>query len=141
MLPDHGTLTKELYDYVVGVPEFVDITGVTLGAQEPDPTLINLSPPACWVQFIGDTQKEADPSVVPGVQSMSLHFVAFIYLPAALQKALIEQWLPMLLKVSQGVHGQESNTGHRWEYKGQKLVLANTNRLVYAQRYNITAMI
>lgn len=136
---DHGALTKNLYDFVVSVPEFQNITGVTLGQHEPDPTLVKLTPPACWVSFVGDQINEQGHDQVPLQPSMLYMFVAFIYLPMQKQNNLLTtaSGLPLLGKISMGVHGKESNTGHRWEYKGQKLSLVNTDRLVYAQRYSV----
>lgn len=137
---DHGTLLQELYNLIVAVPEFQLITGVSLGANEPDPTLLTLTPPACWVSFVGDQEEEQDGNIVIAPQPMVFMFVAFIYLPMAKQSELIAGavHLPLLKKVMTGVHGEESaNTGHRWSYKGQKLALVNPNRMVYAQRYSI----
>ena len=140
---DHGTLIKELYDLIVAVPDFASITGTNLGGMEPDPTLLTLVPPACWVSFIGDVQKEPPGSIVPLTEVMTFLFMAFIYLPMAKQGDMIATHLPLLKKVIQGVKAHESvvNTGHRWAYAGQKLVLVNTNRMVYSQRYTITGVL
>ncbi len=139
---DHGTLLSELYGLITSVAEFANITGTNLGGTEPDPTLVALTPPACWVSFIGDSPKEPPGRIVPLTETMSFMFMAFIYLPMAKQSDMIGTHLPLLQKVVQGVKGKEStaNTGHRWAYAGQKLALVNTNRIVYAQRYSITGV-
>lgn len=139
---DHGSLIQELYSLIVAVNEFADITGTNLGGSEPDPTLLTLTPPACWVSFVGDAQKEPGGNRPPTQEVLSFIFMAFIYLPMAKQSVMISTYLPLLAKVIKGVRGQEStqNTGHRWVYNGQKLALVNTNRMVYAQRYSITGV-
>ncbi len=139
---NHGTLLNELYGLITSVPEFANITGTNLGGMEPDPTLSALVPPACWVSFIGDSPKEPPGRIVMTTEPMTFMFMAFIYLPMAKQSAMIATHLPLLQKVAQGVKGKEStaNTGHRWAYAGQKLALANTDRMVYAQRYSITGV-
>jgi hypothetical protein len=139
---NHGTLLNELYGLITAVTEFANITGTNLGGMEPDPTLTALTPPACWVSFIGDSPKEPPGRIVLTTEAMTFMFMAFIYLPMAKQSDMIGSHLPLLLKVVQGVKGKEStaNTGHRWAYAGQKLALANTNRMVYAQRYSITGV-
>lgn len=135
---NHGELLNELYGLIVGVTEFANITGTNLGGNEPDPTLLSLTPPACWVSFIGDIQKDPPGNVVPTSETMTFMFMAFIYLPMAQQSVMLATHLPLLAKIVKGVRGQESLTGHRWAYAGQKLALVNTTRMVYAQRYTIT---
>lgn len=137
---DHGTLVEELYGLVIAVPSFSKVTGITLGANQPDPTLITLTPPACWVSFIGDIQKEPPGNIVPATEVLTFMFMAFIYLPMKTQSELIADCFPLLKQIIVGVRGKDSvsNTGHRWAYAGQKLALVNSDRLVYAQRYTIT---
>ena len=139
---DHGTLTQELYDLIIAVSEFASITGTNIGGMTPDPTLITLNPPACWVMFVGDAPKEdlSNANMIPSIEVISFMFSAFIYLPSAKQGEMIITHFPLLKKIIQGVRGKQSlsNTGHRWAYVGQRLALINTNRLVYAQRYVIT---
>jgi len=139
---DHGALTLELYNLITAVPEFANITGTNLGGMQPDPTLIQLTPPACWVTFVGDESVEdRQESLPPQQEVMRFIFQAFIYLPMKKQQEMIQNWLPLLGKIIPGVRGQASTiTGHRWVYSGQKLALVNTNRLVYAQRYTITGV-
>lgn len=139
---NHGTLLNELYGLIVGVTAFANITGTSLGGNEPDPTLTSLTPPACWVSFIGDAPKEPPGSIVLTKEVLTFIYTAFIYLPMTKQTEMISTWLPLLAQIMNGVRGKDSfsNTGHRWAYGGQKLALVNTNRLVYAQRYTITGM-
>lgn len=138
----HGDLISELYGLITAVSEFAAITGTNLGGTEPDPTLATLTPPACWVSFIGDIQKEPPGSIVYSPEVMTFMFMAFVYLPMTKQSEMISTHLPLLTKIIQGVRGKDSNlnTGHRWAYAGQKLALVNTNRMVYAQRYTITGV-
>lgn len=137
---DHGVLINELYNLIVGVTEFKDITGTNVGAMQPDPTLITLTPPACWVMFAGDAPKDdlSNAGQIPSTEVMLFMFNAFIYLPMDKQSILISTNLPLLKKIIQGVKGQDSVTGHRWAYAGQRLALVNTNRLVFSQRYVVT---
>jgi hypothetical protein len=137
---DHGSLIEELYNLIVAVPAFANITGLNVGGMQPDPTLITLTPPACWVMFAGDAPKEdlTHSNMIPAVEMCLFMFNAFIYLPMAKQSNLISTHLPMLKSIIQGIRGKDSNTGHRWGYAGQRLALINTNRLVFAQRYVIT---
>lgn len=142
---DHGALLSELYGLITAVPQFATITGTSLGQNTPDPTLLTLNPPACWVSFVGDQQKdsEGDDTVVPTKEVMIFMFVGFIYLPMGKQNEMLTNaaHLPLLAKIVEGVRGKESSiTRHRWAYKGQKLVLVNTNRMVYAQRYTVTGV-
>lgn len=142
---DHGSLLKELYDLVVAAPEFSYITGTSLAQNTPDPTLISLTPPACWVSFLGDQQKEQEENVVPQTEVIVFMFVAFIYLPMTKQNEMLTgaKTLPLLKTIIDAVRGKESaiNTGHRWAYRGQKLALVNVDRMVYAQRYTITGVL
>lgn len=140
---DHGSLLAELFTLITSVPEFAAITGTQLGQNEPDPTLITLEPPACWVSFVGDNEVEADGNVIQTPKALYFMYVAFIYLPMARQSEMLAgaQHLPLLKKILQGVNGaQSANTGHRWSYKGQKLALVNTDRMVYAQRYSLVGV-
>jgi hypothetical protein len=137
---DHGALLSELYGHIIAVPAFAQITGASLGQHTPDPTLITLTPPACWVSFVGDNQIEDTNNISPTPETILFMFVAFIYLPMGAQSAMFMNaaHLPLLGKIIPGVRGKESAiTGHKWQYKGQKLALVNPNRMVYAQRYNV----
>lgn len=145
MIPE---LAQDLVTRVASIPALAASTGLALGGRGADPTLTQLPPPAAWVIYRGDTPDEppygnahGGPALVPGVQIMLQAFAVIVYLPYTDQADLIDVQFPLLESVIQAIRGQDSPSGHRWRYVGQKLSLVYNDRIAYEQRYTADAVL
>lgn len=111
--------------------------GMALGGRDPDPSMTKIPLPAAWVLLAEDKPNDPETALVPTSQMLLVDYVVMAYVPYISQSDLINTEFPLLRAIRTAIHSTNSPNGNRWKYLGQRLVLANTDRLGYEQRYRV----
>jgi hypothetical protein len=138
-------------DLLTRVRTISDLSGTTsfaIGGKAADPSLKEISLPACRLILIQDYVDEdpmtrsshLGPEVVPKVQQILFTFSALVIVPYEDDISILNTQFPLLESVITTVHGEAPTPlggAHRWRYIGQKLSFVYPDRLGYEQRYTV----
>jgi hypothetical protein len=123
------------------VPSLVNTSGLAVGGRAPDPAMSRIPLPSAWVILADDKPQDAETGSNPAGQAVHTTYVVMIYVPYINQSDLIANQLPLIESTVKAIRGQQSTSGTRWRYEGQKLALINPDRLAYEQRYSLVGFI
>lgn len=115
--------------------------GLAVGARKNDPLMDDTPKPAAWVIFIGD--QNVDGAAQGTCQAMiQYNFIVKVVVDYANEKDLIDNQYPLLTEIIKAISGQGGPLGsQRWKYEGQTIDELTSSRLVFDQRYSITAVV
>jgi len=140
-----GTYIQHLEAQVSTVAAFTrggtTFVGLTVGAQNIDPTNRDLPRPAAWVVYIGDSVLDSTP-MNPCATTISRNFVVIDLLDYTNDTDLVSgTQLELLDLVVAAVQGSEPKVGSKWAYNGQALTELNADRMVWEQDYSVITTI
>lgn len=128
---------KQLLALINAVPALNQRVGLRVGGGATDPAMLTLPLPAAWVLLTGDRPLDPAAAVNPRGQMVEITYSVMVYVANVSQSDLIDAQIPLLESVIVAVHGQQSPSGHKWKYGGQRLVVVNTDKLGYEQRFTV----
>lgn len=113
--------------------------GLAAGAKGTDPTMSKVTTPAAWIVFIGDqnlsSQLEGECPTFA-----KLEFIIKVFMDYKSEADMIANQYPLLTELITTLNGRQGPLGSRkWKYEGQTLDELTGNRIVFDQRYSITA--
>jgi hypothetical protein len=136
-------LATDLLTKVRSVDALALYTSLTLGGKKDDPGLLKCPLPAAWVKFGKDGSDERDRNygpesgLVSEAQLMMAEWLVTVLVPYTTDDDLLLVQYPLLEAITTAVHAQDSPSGLRWRYAGQRIALVYTDRLAYEQRYTV----
>lgn len=128
---------QDLLAKIGGIPALP--AGFAIGGRVIDPAMTQIPLPAAWILLGDDKPVDLEMGLVPLMQVTMISYIVMVYVPYTNQADLVNVQLPLLRTIRTAIHGTPSPTVDRWKYEGQRLVLVNTDRLAYEQKYCIRA--
>lgn len=136
---------ETLYALISAVPGLEGTTGMKVGGQGADATVISTPLPAAWIVYAGKTpvEKPINGVVLRGPVQVKNLFVVMLYLDYSVdQNVLASTQVPLLASVVSAVVGKEdsgSPGGFRFNFEGERLASINPKRLTYEMRFSIVS--
>lgn len=115
--------------------------GLTVGGTESDPTLSSVQMPAAWIIFVGDQAIDANDQgdCAPYIR---YNFAVKVLVDNTSESALTSISMPLLEEIISVVNSQASVVGaKKWRYEGQSIDEISGQRLVFEQRFSVTAIL
>lgn len=137
-----GDLATDLLTKLKTITEFGTApsrVGLTIGGKTLDPIMENITKPACWVVFTGDSNNNTQPRSNSSCQKeFTYNFIVKIVVDYTNDKNLIDTQFPLLEEVTNTIDGTKvSNKSDKWKYTGQSVEEITDKRLVFNQSYTI----
>ena len=131
-----GIVTQDLVTRVKSVASYNNRVGLAVGGKGMDPMNRELTRPAAWVIYSGDSALSTDPNSPSCIPLVSLNFIVTILVDYDDESSLISTHLPLLHETILAIQGNEPIPGSKWIYNGQALTEL-TERMVWEQSYTI----
>lgn len=115
--------------------------GLTVGGTQSDPLLSSVQMPAAWVIFVGDQVQELNDQGECGPY-VRFNFAVKVLVDNTSETSLTSINMPLLEEIISVVNAQTSIVGaKKWRYEGQSINEISGQRLVFEQRYSVTAIL
>lgn len=139
-----GELAQDLVDRIKAIPSqkfgaSVPRVGLAVGGKNIDPLVTIADRPCAWVIYVGDENLDEDESCGPFIR---FNFIVKVIIDYSNGNDLITTQFPLLEEIVSQLNGVKGPLGAKsWRYEGQTLDELTGERMVFDQRYSITAIV
>lgn len=129
------------------VAALANSASLSIGGRSADPGMLKIPLPAAWVTLRKDVSDERDYEHGPASGMISpspillATFAVTIFVPYIDDNDLLAVQYPLLESIISTVHANESPSGYRWRYAGQRIALVYPDRLAYEQHFTVDYII
>lgn len=139
-----GELAQDLISRIKAIPSqkfgaAVPRVGLAVGGKNVDPLITTAQRPCAWVIYIGDENLDDTENCGP---FMRFNFIVKVIIDYKNETDLITTQFPLLEEIIAQVNGVNGPAGAKsWRYEGQTIDELTGERIVFDQRYSITAIV